>query len=57
VDREGGVVTSQVASLPFLGELVDGGGQGDDVVSSAVGPGVARPGFREPETSAMGNAG
>lgn len=43
VDREGGVVTSQVASLPFLGELVDGGGQGDDVVSSAVGPGVARP--------------
>ena len=25
------------------GELVDGGGQGDDVVSSAVGPGVARP--------------
>ncbi len=43
MDREGGVVTRQVAGLPFLGELVDGGGQGDDVVSSAVGPGVARP--------------
>ena len=49
VDREGGVVTSQVASLPFLGELVDGGGQGNDVVSSAVGP--ALPGRNIPAST------